>query len=168
MIPFLLLAVLLVHGVAADDVALVGESQTDDTGRKGAVVERVAPQFPTLLLMARISATVSVRVRVSPAGHVVGADGTVTSSVAPPLSPGLAAMFEDAAEAAALKWRFTAEPDGSARQATVTFIFTAKQNDSPVENNEQKAQRDVVVREPLTLELIEARSVCYTPGERVR
>jgi hypothetical protein len=37
-------------------------------------------------------------------------------------------------------------------------------NDAPVESNQQQAQRNVVVRAPLELELIASNSVCYMPG----
>jgi hypothetical protein len=76
-------------------------------------------------------------------------------------------MFEKASEAAALRWRFVSVPDESERHVTISFVFTAKQNDAPVEEYQQKAQREVVVKGPLELEVIEAPYVCYMPGGEV-
>ena len=163
--PGLLLALLLCQvAIAGGTTATVPDP--DDERNAIAVIERVAPKFPSLPLQARISATVSVDVTLSGEGHPVAVTSNVTSSNMALPSAGISAMFQEAAEAAALEWRFASvPPKNGTRRLTIEFIFTSKQNDGPVENNEQKAQREVVVKGPLTLEVIESQYVCYTPGE---
>jgi TonB family protein len=159
---------LLALGLVAGVRELTLESG-DSTPGEVDVTERVAPQFPRIAVQARISAEVAVDVRVAADGHPVSAEARVLSTNVPSSSARVSSMFEAPAVDAALQWRFkSALPIDEERKVTITFIFTAKVNDSPVENNEQQAQREIVIRKPLELEVIEAPYVCYLPGETTR
>jgi hypothetical protein len=138
----------------------------DATGAPPAVIEAVPPEYPWLPLQARVSAVVQVDVEVPSSGVPASAKPRVTSAAFEKLAP----MFEGAAKAAALRWRFAelSPDDGRLRHATVTFTFKAKANDNPIENYQQQAQLKTVFKAPLEMEITAAPYVCYLPAVKKR
>jgi len=125
------------------------------------VVEAVAPEWPPIALQARVSLAVQVDVEVDEAGQVTAAKPRVDPAVP------IAALFEKPTRDAALQWRFTpaAAAGSGPRSVMITFTYTSKTNDRPIENHQQLEQRKVAFKPPLEIELTAAPYVCYTPGE---